>query len=139
MRLPRRERGAAVFAMAAIIFWRVTVHVVPFRALMQRLQRARPATVRRDPAWPGIVQRAVHRAGSRAAGATCLVQSLAGLTMLRRGGYPATWRLGVSAGDAFSAHAWVECDGTVIAGDTERLASYSELFRIDDAASAATS
>lgn len=115
----------------------MTVRVVPFRLLLRRLASRAPAQVPRDPAWPAAVRRAVERGGRTVPGATCLVQSLAGLTMLRRGGHRAVWRLGVRGGDAFSAHAWVECNGVLVAGDTDHLGSYQQLYSIDDAATAA--
>lgn len=54
--------------------------------------------------------------------------------MLRRGGHAATLRIGVRSTESpFAAHAWVECDGLLVAGDTERLGEYRELCRIDAA------
>lgn len=57
---------------------------------------------------------AVERAGRYVPGSTCLAKSLALAWMLRRRGVAATVRVGVSTDGGFSAHSWVECEGTPI-------------------------
>ncbi|MBI5411081.1 MAG: lasso peptide biosynthesis B2 protein, partial [Nitrospirae bacterium] len=48
----------------------------------------------------------------------CLVQALATQGLLARHGNPACVRIGVANDEdgRFKAHAWVECDGTIVIG-----------------------
>ncbi len=69
---------------------------------------------------------AVRVAGRRVPfGHNCLVQALTACLLLRRHGHRAALRVGVArdAQARFTAHAWVECDGTVLVG-APRHASY---------------
>ena len=62
-------------------------------------------------------------------GRTCLTDALAADVMLCRRGHPSTLRLGVRkhAGAAVpvEAHAWVESDGAIVAGELATLDEYS--------------
>jgi len=135
-RLSGADRRAAVVAFLALAFWRIALLLVPWRVVARWVARGRPAPARRDDTWPATVRRAIARASRVPAHPTCLVQALAGVGMLRRGGFPATLCLGVRRGDdaRVAAHAWLECGGAVVTGDVEALQAYSELLRIDDAA-----
>lgn len=74
---------------------------------------------------------AVATAARRLPGATCLVQALTADAMLRRRGYRAAVRFGVRAGRGrphpIEAHAWVECEGSVVLGATSDLADFAVL------------
>jgi hypothetical protein len=74
---------------------------------------------------------AVAAAARRVGPTTCLMDASAAYAMLTRRGYRAALRLGVRR-DAerpgqLASHAWVECDGRVIVGDTEGLGEYAVL------------
>ncbi|MGH9144935.1 MAG: lasso peptide biosynthesis B2 protein [Vicinamibacterales bacterium] len=64
---------------------------------------------------------------------TCLVRALAADMVLRRRGHASTLRIGVRRQKSnectapLEAHAWIECDGRVIVGGRENLASYAVL------------
>src|SRR5690242_16197757 len=63
---------------------------------------------------------AVRRA-ARVWPAQCLPQALAGYCLLRRGGLTPAIALGVARdGERFDAHAWLECDGITVTGESER-------------------
>ena len=47
----------------------------------------------------------------------CLPRALTACLLLWRGGVPATLQIGVKR-YPFGAHAWVECDGQTVIGDT---------------------
>ena len=80
------------------------------------------------PADPRAAARRVRRAMSRAErtlpGSTCLARSVAAEWLLREQGLSARLSIGVAtatpgADVALDAHAWVESEGLVIAGDGE--------------------
>lgn len=50
--------------------------------------------------------------------ATCLAQALALHILLRRSGLQSRIRIGVAKETQFEAHAWVECQGKVVIGDS---------------------
>ena len=59
---------------------------------------------------------------------TCLIESLAAHTMLHRRGMTPELRFGVRRSpSSLAAHAWVECDGAVVAGQIDDLAEYAAL------------
>jgi hypothetical protein len=65
------------------------------------------------------ISRAVDIAARFIPGATCLVKAQVGCAMLNRSGYMAAIRIGVLKDlSKVQAHAWVECDGLVVIGDT---------------------
>jgi hypothetical protein len=65
---------------------------------------------------------------------TCLTRSLALVYLLRRRGLPAELRIGVrKTGEAFGAHAWVECQGESF-GQRDGGAEYSAFERISPSA-----
>jgi hypothetical protein len=79
------------------------------------------------------ISRAVDVAARFVPGATCLVKAQVGCAMLNRFGYAAKIRLGVLKNlSKLEAHAWVECDGLVMMGDTGN--QYVELPAMEPAA-----
>jgi hypothetical protein len=73
-------------------------------------------------AW--AVTAAARRLPSRT---TCLVEALAADAMLRRRGFASTLRIGVrepAAAVPLDAHAWVECEGSVVIGELANLSDY---------------
>jgi len=75
------------------------------------------------------ITRAAGAAARRIGVATCLGQALVVHTMLRRHGHAAVLRIGVRRDGAasFEAHAWVECNGTVVIGELPEMAAYAVL------------
>ena len=102
-----------------------------FTVLRQRLERLSP-TRGASPRAPERVAWAVAAVARRLPGTTCLAQSLVAHAMLRRRGYAPVLHIGVRAptGGAplpLDAHAWVECEGRVVAGDVDGLGEYAPL------------
>jgi len=110
---------------------RVALWIRRFGVLRDSLEATRASR----PASPGDgdrVARAVAAVARRLPGMTCLVQSLAADVLLRRRGYLPELHVGVrrSGRDAaapLDAHAWLECEGRVVAGDVDDLAEYGVL------------
>ena len=108
------------------------LRVLPFTTLRRRLDRwaARASASSRAQANDiARVRWAVEAMGRRIPGTTCLCEALTGYGMLRRRGHDAVIRIGVRHGAvmALDAHAWVECDGTVVIGLTPVLTEYAVL------------
>jgi hypothetical protein len=85
---------------------------------------AQSAPSRDDICW------SVRKAAALVPGATCLSQAIVVHRMLSRAGYTAEVHVGVQLGGErpFHAHAWVTCDGRIVAGESA-LAGYRPLRR----------
>lgn len=121
LRLSCRERWLLAKATALLAFVRFALSLLPFpyiRPLLARASRCSPRLAN-DPLaveqFPWAV-RAVSRLIP--GGQHCLSQALTVHTFLARRGYPSKICFGVQReqGMAFTAHAWVECDGVVLIG-----------------------
>ncbi len=110
---------------------RVGLALMPFSALKRLVERDRTGTSEGLADLPERVSWAIAVLSSRVPGKnTCLVQALTADSLLRRGGYRPTLRIGVAGrnpGGTIKAHAWLECEGRVITGGLEDLSSYSVL------------
>lgn len=62
------------------------------------------------------ILRAVAAAGRAVPASNCLSEALTAWVLLSRGGYDPLLRIGVSTGEKFTAHAWVESDGVIVFG-----------------------
>lgn len=83
---------------------------------------------RRTPSSVSDITWAISAAGRRMGGATCLAEAAVAHTMLRRHGHHARLRIGVRRGESvLEAHAWVECDGTVVMGELPEMTGYAML------------
>ena len=116
-------RGLTLEAVALLAFFRIALHLVPFRrlaTLMGRPMAESPATTsapERDQArrvGGAIMRCASHLGWAR----NCLAQALAGQLMLRRRGVPSTVYFGVALeGETeLSAHAWLRCGEQIVTG-----------------------
>lgn len=115
-----------------LVLARIGLWVVPFPVLRRALDGSRPARRAPRPEFPDRVAWAVAALARRLPGMTCLVQSLAAHALLQRRGLRPALHIGVrgrGSGAAWSldAHAWVECDGRVVAGEVTDLAEYGVL------------
>lgn len=51
---------------------------------------------------------------------TCLTNALTGQVLLSQNGYSSKLRIGVTKEEEFEAHAWLEMEGEVVMGESER-------------------
>ena len=126
-RLERRDRWLVVEAVVLIGIANAGLRTVSFVSLRRMLDTAKQLRSRSmDPA-PRISW-AIGAAAQVVPGRTCLKDALAADVMLCRRGYPSTLRLGVkkgsTAGVPLEAHAWVESEGAIVAGQLAALADY---------------
>jgi hypothetical protein len=124
------DRWLVVEAVVLIGVAQAGLLTLPFatlRRLQSGVKRWRPR--RQQP--PARNAWAVSAAARVVPARTCLTDALAADVMLCRRGYPSTLRLGVrkQAGAAVpvEAHAWVESDGAIVAGELATLDEYSLL------------
>ena len=125
------DRRLLAEAGLLLVAARVGLWILPFPVLRRALDGRDPAGREPDLAFPERVAWAVRVLARRLPGMTCLVQSLAAHALLRRRGHRPALHIGVREGGpeaaSLDAHAWVECEGRVVAGEIDRLADYQVL------------
>jgi len=129
--LEAADRRLLAEALLATLRARLDLRLIPF-AVLQRRMNETGASRRALPQTPERVAWAVAAVARRLPGTTCLAQSLAAHALLRRRGYRPELHIGVrgrpsGAAVPFDAHAWVECDGRVVAGEVDDLSAYGRL------------
>jgi Transglutaminase-like superfamily len=136
------DRRLLAEAALATLRARLDLRLFPFAALRKRMNETR-ASRRASPQTPDRVAWAVAAVARRLPGTTCLAQSLAAHALLRRRGYRPELHIGVRERDSASvpldAHAWVECDGRVVAGEMDDLSEYGRLEPVRPPTSAVSS
>ena len=123
--------AAALVAIVRVSFWLTSYAAT--RRLLGRVAAHRSDRHASDHAVAAVrVGAATRAAARRLPGTTCLVEALAAEAMLRRRGVASTLHIGVRApvlATPLDAHAWLECDGVVVVGDSADLAHYRVLTR----------
>lgn len=127
IRLGAGDRALAIEALTLLLAVRIGLRILPFAAMQRKLAR-RSMPGEKDEQPVDRVAWAVKAVARRVPGTTCLVEALVVDSMLRRHGHTPTFRIGVREGrSSLEAHAWVECDGTVVIGAVENLADHAVL------------
>lgn len=129
-------RFKALLGEAFVKLWGLAVlRFLPLPGRAQWLMRThRVSQPRRVAPSSEEICRAVDVTARFVPGATCLVKAQAACAMLNRFGYAAKIKIGV-AKESFDlkAHAWVECDGRVVLGESGN--DYVEFPQMKPAAS----
>ncbi len=113
------ERRLLAEAALWVAFVRLGLWLMPFQNLRRLLARlAQPSDLAHSLKLPPArITWAVQAASRFVPQATCLTQALAAQVLLRRHGYPADLRIGVSLEKSkLQAHAWLESQGKVVMG-----------------------
>lgn len=123
--LSSEQKRLLAEAVALLACVRVGLRVLPFRTLRRALELSPTA----DAASIERVTWAVTAAVRRVRGTTCLATALIVCTMLRRHGHESVLRIGVRQTDRsqLEAHAWVECQGTIVIGEPPEMTGYAVL------------
>ena|SRR5581483_3522411 len=124
------ERALAMRSLMALVAAGSLVKLQRYPKLRKRLQS--PPTVHKSSARRPSQERVLRilsAVARRLPWATCLVQAIAAQDLLAEYGYAAQLRLGVNrdAAGEFSAHAWLEQDGTVLIGGDASPATFAVL------------
>lgn len=126
--------GDRALALRAILWLGVMRMALP-RVSLERLRAWIDERASRRAEPPSVSAREIRRAMSRAErtlpGATCLARSLAAELLLRSAGHATRLSIGVANATErelpLDAHAWIESDGVVVAGDAAELGRYTVL------------
>lgn len=135
MRIGDRSRIKDIFLLLHALFWVCRVRLGLTLSTFEKMRaRVLPETLTLSESdEPVDMQRlawSVRRTSRIVPMATCLTRALALQAILARRGVPVELVLGVSrsASKEFLAHAWLEMDGQIIIGGSERkIGSYSRL------------
>lgn len=124
------DRALALRAILWLGAMRMALPRIPLTRLRSWIDAPRAPRATR-PTTAREIRRAMSRAERTLPGATCLVRSLAAELMLRRAGLATRLSIGVADATetevALDAHAWIESDGLVVAGDSGDLTRYKVL------------
>jgi hypothetical protein len=122
-----RDYVLVVRAAVLTIAVRVALSTLPFR-FVRRLLMNRATPVRGTYTVDEIVW-AVRGISKYVPGATCLTQAFVSQRLLAKSGFPCQIRIGVAKDPdrGFESHAWVECDGRVVIGESDG-ATVTNLF-----------
>ena len=133
-RLPLYKRRLIIEAAVLISFTNFGLHLTSFQKLQsfyQQLFRLNKVRYQKTHPNKSDIAWAIETTGQKLfKDDTCLVIALAGQSLLNLYGIPAKLQLGCLLGDekTIFAHAWVENEGEVIIGGTERdISKYTPL------------
>jgi hypothetical protein len=105
-------------ALAWLVLAEAAVRALPYAAILRWTSRVPPSRSGRAALTPSECADAIRRAARVFPAGRCLAHAVAASCMLRRAGRVSAIRMGVGfdADRRFNAHAWLECDGTVVTG-----------------------
>jgi hypothetical protein len=131
LRLFSADRRLVIRSLLVLGLVRLGIRLLPFDTLCWLVSRRRWWTrSSKEPHRATLtrVGRAVTIA-SRYAHASCLVQALTAVALLRRMHQPACLRIGVSKGQQgdLRAHAWVESHGSIVIGNLADLSRFTPM------------
>lgn len=112
---------------------RAALGVFPYKTVRTLVSRVPAARSRRAAMSAAECELALGRAATVLPGSSCLVQAVAAACLLRRNGRASVLTIGVGLTKpapfrpGLQAHAWLESDGTVVAGGRAR-AAYTPLL-----------
>jgi hypothetical protein len=131
-RLGRPLRGQALAALLWLIAAHLALRLRPYAAVRGMILHIPPSRAR---ALTNVAcEAAVLRAGAAFPRASCLARAVAAACLLRRAGRSSILTIGVelaadtNAPHDLLAHAWLESDGTIVAGGQE-VGRYEALLR----------
>jgi hypothetical protein len=128
--LERGDRWLIIEAVFMIGLVQAGLRTLSF-ATLQQLLAAVKRLRRRSRPRPARIAWAVNAAARLVPARTCLTDALAADVMLCRRGYQSFLRIGVKkrkgGAGPLEAHAWVESDGSIVAGELETLGEYWRL------------
>ena len=134
--LTSKDRRLLVKAALLLCGIRFAFRLLPFPTLRRAIAKLTPGNgrlLRPSPTYIDTVVRAVSTASRYVPSATCLNQSLVAKILLVRYGHLSNLHIGVVKGKKgeFQAHAWLECAGRIVIGDSGDLSRYTLLPSID--------
>jgi transglutaminase superfamily protein len=126
--LPRTQQWAAARALGWLVLAQAALVVLPYTTVCRLVARVTQPP-RASSLTAAECATAIARAGALFPPARCLARAIAAECMLGRAGRAPRIVIGVGFDErrTFEAHAWLECDGTIVtgAGEAARFAPLS--------------
>lgn len=98
----------------------IALRLLPLSDVLRRMKTNTTARATRTNLVKEDIIWSVRAAAALSWRPTCAVRALVGERALRRYGFPAQFKVGVTGGDDFQAHAWVEDETGVLIGRSEQ-------------------
>jgi hypothetical protein len=130
-RLTSWEQGHAIGALGLMTAVRIALWTLPFRWIRRVVEACHPTPLLEGRASEAQVCWAVRLASRYVPCATCLTQALTAQMLLGWSGTGSKLHIGVRLDTKFEAHAWVECSGRTVVGESEVVAGYVPIFTLD--------
>ena len=123
IRLTSMDKLVVIQSIYWLIIIRIMISIFPFHFVQKRVQKIVNRTNRNVNSSVSMSKlRVMIVVSSRyVPRATCLVQALAGHILFSKYGYDTSIKIGVlTENGEFEAHAWLEHDGSVVLGESEK-------------------
>ncbi len=132
LNLPPADRALLLRAGLLLGLVRLGLWLLPFQTLRRWLSKSTPVAAGVSAEGQSAARRvtwAVTLASRYIPRCNCLPQALVTQALLNRGGYQNKLHIGVARGEngQLQAHAWVECYGQIVIGDSGDLPRYTPL------------
>ena len=124
MKLPHPRKFFLIKSTVLIVLTRSMLRLFSFsrvKKLSARMSSPGKDADLEDLVWS--VKTASHLLGS-----SCLANAISGQILLSKYNHPSRLRIGVFKDDKFEAHAWLEVEGRVVLGETER--EYTPIYDV---------
>lgn len=124
MKLPHPRKIFLMKSMVLIVLTRLMLRLFSFSRVKKF--SARMSSPGKDADLEDLVWSV--RTASHLLGSSCLTNAISGQILLSKYNYPSRLRIGVFKDDKFEAHAWLEVEGRVVLGETER--EYTPIYDV---------
>lgn len=127
-----RDKWLLLSSFIILWFVRLSLSLIGYNRMIHRVS-FQPHLLVPSDALALRVAISIRSASALVPNPTCLVQALAAKILLGLRGYASQIKVGVRRdGDTFGAHAWLISDGKIVlGGDTENVASFQPLMKIE--------
>ena len=130
-RLAPADRRLAYAALALLAAVRIALWILSFQVVTRLVQILSVRNPVPRASTPGQVTWAVRLASRYLPRTTCLPEALTIQILLSWHGHMSRLHIGVALAQKFEAHAWVECDGSVVIGGAERLGRFTPILTVN--------
>lgn len=117
--LPWQRKALALRCWVELNETAIALRLLPLTEILRRMKTNVPAHPIRTSISKQDILWSIRAAAALSWRPTCAVRALVGERVLRRHGYPSQFKVGVTGGDDFQAHAWVEDETGVLIGESE--------------------
>lgn len=130
-RFPPADRKLAFAAIVLLTAVSVALRIMSLQRVTRLIKISNIARPIHNAVLPRQVAWAVQLASRYMPRATCLPQAVTTQLLLSWHGHSSRLHIGVALAQKFEAHAWVECEGSVVIGGTERLDQFTPILTVN--------